>query len=496
MPPRKGPRKNRFPFWGVVRMPRLPSFVIALLLLATTGLVAQPRAGTGEGERRIAFFGSSVPNGTGDETGHGGYTGRMRTLLEPRGWEVLNRSRGGDNTITIAPRFEPEGAPDRDTRYLTTVDPGYAVLALSLGNEGIIECAPGATRRCTATKDEADRIYEQYANGLWTLVERTRAKGIVPIVALCYTRGDFNEREYAYTRRMNLLINSWDVPSVNLLGAIDDGGGRWARGFVADSLHPNSAGHTEMAHAFVPSLFDALAAGKPLPVKSSAPGFVRVRGGTTAPLAFSPAAPMRSFAVSFLVRPSGDGTVAAVAGQTLDSSVAQREYGRRQRLIDVYNLTPSGRTRTRVAVTDGRLTYAASSGETVASTVNATDGGWHHIVLSHYVARGETLLFVDGELAGSVAERLQPDRFVLGGAGVAGIAAPDQVDYKDWMIHRAGLNSDEARALHAGTLLQASLEVYAPLRESAGAAGGAVENLAQSLSVVEVDTAGVTHGQN
>ena len=315
---------------------RLPLFVVALLLLATTGLVAQQGADTGDRERRIAFFGSSVPNGTGDETGHGGYTGRMRTLLEPRGWEVLNRSRGGDNTVTIAPRFEPEGAPDPDTRYLTTVDPGYAVLALSLGNEGIMECAPGETRRCTATKDEADRIYEQHANGLWTLVERTRAKGIVPIVTLCYTRGDFNEREYTCTRRMNLLINSWDVPSVNLLG----------------------------------------------------------------------------------------------------------------------------------------------------------------IVLSHYVARGETLLFVDGELAGSVAERLQPDRFVLGGAGVAGIAAPDQVDYKDWMIHRAGLNPDEARALHAGTLLQASLEVYAPLRESAGAAGGAVENLAQSLSVVEVDTAGVTHSQN
>ena len=470
--------------------PRLPSFVVGLCLLATIGLVAQQGARTGGRERRVAFFGSSVPNGTGDETGQGGYSGRMRTLLEPRGWEVLNRSRGGDNTITIAPRFEPEGAPDPDTRYLTTVDPGFAVLALSLGNEGIMECAPGETRRCTATKDEADRIYEQYASGLWTLVERTRARGIVPIVTLCYTRSDFNAREYQYTRRMNLLINSWDVPSVNLLGAIDDGHGRWATGFVADALHPNSAGHIEMAHAFVPSLFDALAAGKPLPVKSGAPGFVRVRRGSAAPLAFSPAAPMRSFAVSFLVRPSGDGTVAAVLGQTLGYSVTQREYGRRRQLVDVYNLAPGGRTRTRVAVVEGRLTYVGSSGETVTSNLNATDGGWHHVVLSHYVARGETLLFVDGELAGSLAERLQPDRFVLGGAGVAGIAAPDQVDYKDWMIHRAGLNADEARALHAGTLLQASLEVYATLTDLA------VENLAQSLSVVEVDTAGVTHSRN
>ena len=199
--------------------------------------------------------------------------------------------------------------------------------------------------------------------------------------------------------------------------------------------------------------------------------------------------------MSFQVRTGGDGTVAAVAGQTLDVAVEQRGYRRRSgtEQIEVYRLSPGGRTRTRVVVTDGRLTYAPSSGETVASTVNATDGGWHHVVLSHYVARGETLLFVDGALVGLAAERLQPDQFVLGGAGVMANAAPDQADYKDWMIHRAGLNADEARALHAGTLLQASLEVYAPLSR----AGDAVaENLAQSLSVVEVDTAGVTHSQD
>jgi lysophospholipase L1-like esterase len=470
--------------------PRMRSLVVGFFLLSTASLVAQQGVAVQDGDRSIAFFGSSVPNGTGDETGQGGYTGRMRTLLEPRRWDVLNRSRGGDNTVTIAPRFEPEGAADPDTRYLTTGDPGYAVLALSLGNEGIMQCAPGQTRRCTATKDEADGIYEQFATGLWDLVERTRAKGIVPIVTLCYTRSDFSEREYEYTRRMNLLINSWDVPSINLLGAIDDGQGRWARGFVADALHPNSAGHTEMAYAFVPSLFDALAAGKPIPVKPTASGFVRISGGSAAPLSFSPDAPMRSFAVSFLVRPDADGTVAAVVGQTLDYSVTQTAYGRQRQQIDIFNLAPNGRTRTRVAVTGGRLTYTASSGETVSSTVVADDGGWHHVVLSHYAARGETLLFVDGMRAGSVNERLQPERFVLGGAGVATQAAPRQADYQDWMIHRAGLNADEAGALHAGTLLQASLEVYTPLR------GRTVENLAQSLSVVEVDGAGVTHSQD
>ena len=50
------------------------------------------------------------------------------------------------------------------------------------------------------------------------------------------------------------------------------------------------------------------------------------------------------------------------------------------------------------------------------------------------------------------------------------------------MLHRASLNADEAAALHAGVLLQASLELYAPLTHDDA-------NLAQSLSTVYVDSA-------
>src|SRR6476660_9125399 len=86
---------------------------------------------------RIAVFGSSVANGTGDELGKEGYTGRLRALLAARGWEVLNQSRGGDNTKTMAPRFAPEGEPQPNVRYLLPVHPNYVLLGLSLGNEGI-----------------------------------------------------------------------------------------------------------------------------------------------------------------------------------------------------------------------------------------------------------------------------------------------------------------------------------------------------------------------
>src|SRR5262245_33020458 len=89
--------------------------------------------------RRIAVFGSSVAFGTGDEFRQEGYTGLLRQMLAPKGWEVFNQSRGGDTTKTAAPRFAPEGEPASNVRYLMTVNPSYVVFGLSLTNEGILE---------------------------------------------------------------------------------------------------------------------------------------------------------------------------------------------------------------------------------------------------------------------------------------------------------------------------------------------------------------------
>ena len=61
-----------------------------------------------------------------------------------------------------------------------------------------------------------------------------------------------------------------------------------------------------------------------------------------------------------------------------------------------------------------------------------------------------------------------------------------QADYREWMVHRAGLNPDEVTTIHDGTLLQASLELYAPLSDDA------FVNRAQSLSTIDVDTRAVT----
>jgi lysophospholipase L1-like esterase len=463
------------------------ALVSVLVVLAVGSLLAQQQAQQSPRPRRIAVFGSSVANGTGDELRKEGYTGRLRELLAASGWEVLNQSRGGDNTVTMAPRFAPEGTPNPTTRYLLPVNPGYVAIGLSLGNEGIAN---------VKTIPEKDAVYAQFEKGLRGFIERSRQHQIVPVVTLCYTRNDFTEVEYGYTRRMNLLINTWDVPSVNFLGAVDDGTGKWADGFWNDALHPTAAGHLEMTLTFVPTLFEALERGKSLPARSTATGFARVTAGV-APLSFSPASTMHPFAVSMNVRAQADGTVAAISGSQLTATTVTAPPARAGTPTDrkITTLAAGAPFTATVGVRNGMWTYSASNGTLIRSGVKA-DASWHQIAVSHYTARGETLFFVDGRLAGKTAERLEPARFVVGGPGSSsGAPAPKQADYKDLLIYRSALNPDEVAALHKGTLLQASLEVYAPLADARFQPDSLLENRAQSMTAVKVGAGTVVHRQ-
>jgi lysophospholipase L1-like esterase len=415
--------------------------------------------------RRIAVFGSSVANGTGDELGIEGYTGRLRELLAPRGWEVLNQSRGGDNTVTMAQRFAPVGAPQANVKYLLPVKPSYVLLALSLGNEGI---------RDGATRGDKEAVFEQFAAGMRSFVDRSRQNGIVPIIALCYTRNDFTAVEYEYVRRMNLRLSGWDVPTINFLGAVDDGAGRWARGFWFDALHPNAAGHVEITRTIVPSLFDALERGKPMAARVRTENYARLTPGDLR-ITFAPTDTVHPFAFGFTARAQQNGAVASVAGTKLNITFETKKIERGSRTVEFESATlaPAGNFVTGVVIVEGRWAYRSADGRLIRSSVLADDE-WHTLLLSHYTARGETLFFVDGRLAGTVDERLEPARVTLGGTAT--------LDARELVFYRSALNADEAAALNDGTLLPASLELYSPLDNVTWAPGSVVENRAQSLT--------------
>jgi hypothetical protein len=130
-----------------------------------------------------------------------------------------------------------------------------------------------------------------------------------------------------------------------------------------------------------------------------------------------------------------------------------------------------------VIVDEGRWAYRGTDGRLIRSDVRA-DRSWHQLLVSHYTARGQTLFFVDGKLAGMLDERLEPSRFSLGGTS--------GFDARDFVFYRSAMNADEAAALHGGSLLQASLEVYSPLDNVELRAGADVANLAQSMTAARV----------
>lgn len=423
--------------------------------------------------RKIAVFGSSVASGAVDHEGKGGYAGRLGELLKPRGWEVVNVSRGGDNTVKIAPRFEAELLPQK---------PGYVIIGLSLSNEGIAKQPDTAYR---------DGIWEQWRTGMQGLIQRCRDAGMQVVVAGCYARNGFGADPplYEYTRRMNIEINRWDVPSINFLGAIDNGAGEWAANFEADGGHPNGSGHQEMFLAIVPSLFEAMEAGKPIPAKGAGNRCAQLRGAddVAAPLSFVPGDAMHSFAVSFWVRPATSGLLAVVAGKA--GVLRAAPWQRDDKTLQADLVEPSEEAAVvRLECRDGRIVCVTPNGEIGSPTLEGNV--WHHVVVSHACARGASQLYVDGALAGSISERMIPATFFLGGG-----ASPQMVaaaDLKEWAVYRSSLNLDEARFVYEGNLYQSSLEVYAPLMDADFEVGKTVENRAQSMSEVHVVAAGLS----
>jgi lysophospholipase L1-like esterase len=402
-------------------------------LAATRPLPATP-ADTLPNDLKIVFFGSSVPFGQG-ATAKYGYPARYAALLAQRAaagqgtaWTVTNISVPGDNTTKVAARWQRDLAPQHGR---------YVVLALSLGNEGI--------------HGGGQPIFEQFKTNLGQLVHRARAQGLVPVVANCYTRNDYTAEDYAFIRQMNLLLHAWAVPSVNLLGAVDDGAGHWAPGYWDDALHPNDRGHAELAHTLVPSLFDALRAGKAVPYKV-ATSYVRLGPShRTAPgLALQPEALLHPFTQVVSFRTAGTGQLVALQDSLAAGSVA---------------IGPSG-----------ALTYTSAKGGHLAGTGRVNDNRWHQLALTHYYAWGQSVLYLDGAEVGRLPEKLLTRKLSLGGS-----RAPANVQYRNWLFYRAGMNADEMRALAADSLLKSSLELYAPL-DGRHSRTDSLSNLAQSTN--------------
>jgi len=421
--------------------------------LAPIGICAQILAGPvspsfGPPKKTIAVIGSSVAAGwvTSREAGQdmkNGWAFRLARHLEPLGCQVLNLSVPGDTTEKVLARLEKDLFP---------LKPDFAIISLSLENEGI---------RGIGGRDPR-KVYEGFGSNLRRIIAECRNHKIVPIVASCYANDNFGDPAiYQSLLGMNLEIASWDVPSINFLGALDRGDGRFVKGPTFDLDHPSDRGHRELFLSIVPGLFEALAARKPAPEIDSRPGyFLTKKEGRSENLSCVPADPVHSFTSVFDIRASVPGIAAAIRGA-------------------------DGKFSNIVVAENGEVVLNASTGEVQRVPASLLDGRWHRIGWIYHDLKKEMNLYVDGVAAPSIPEAILPVQFLLAGPGEESpVDSPAIAEFKDWMIYRVPLSDPEMLAIQAGRLLPGSLEVYAPLRLGEPEVGSEVENRAQSTSRV------------
>lgn len=386
-------------------------------------------------ENRISVMGSSVANGQGATDNHG-YAYMYDQLLGSRhseglsddGFYISGISVNGNNTINLLNRYDE----------LINEFGRYVIFGVSLGNEGIHGAA------------DQEAVYNQFRDNMQLLISKAREDGKIPVVMNNYTRGDFEATDYEYVRRMNLLINSWDVPSVNLLGAIDNGSGNWADGYQNgdDIYHPDTEGHSEFFHAIPPSLFDAIKTGKTLPVRHTGNSVEISEKGK---VEFIPEDVVHPFALIVNLNAMPEGRFATIA--VADGSAT-------------------------LSVSDNTLTYTSPEGKTIEGTI-ATPA---IVTLSHYHAQGRTLLYAGDNLLGEVSEKIAPEKITIA-------PATGKLNLGEVMFYRSALNADEVKAINEGTMFQSSLEMYLPFDDSSALN----KNHAQSMTEATVDT-GSTSG--
>ena len=384
-------------------------------------------------ENKISVFGSSVANGQGATSFHGyAYTyGQLLSTRYKNGqsdtpFYISGVSIGGNTTLNLMDRYD-EMIHDFGR---------YVVFGLSLGNEWI----HGAS--------DQQKIFNQYRDNMLRLIAQARADGKVPVMMNNYTRGDFNAADYSYVKQLNLLIHEWDLPSVNVLGAIDNGSGMWADNYQngTDVYHPNTSGHREFFYAIPPSLFDAIKAGKPLPERDITQRMTLADGDY---ITFSGENTLHPFAVSIGVLGSEEGVL-----MTFTNSGSPRHP--------------------KVGINaDQKAYYVSSEGDSIVVSRRLSSTAWNTITLSHYYAQKRTLL-ISNSTAVETPERLLATDFIIGDTTGA-----TSRELRELFFWRSALNADEARAMYNGKMLKSSLEIYTPL---GNAEAGQLPNLAQSFN--------------
>jgi lysophospholipase L1-like esterase len=191
---------------------------------------------------KVVVLGSSVALGCSAWLLNG-WANRLADALQNKfGHQLVNVAQIGTNVTTTRERFD---------QVVPAEQPDIVIIALSLGNEGLVHCPPA----------ERYALQQHFEEGLSKLVQRVRDLGALPILGGVYPHGDYGPEHYRLLKDTQRHLQHWGVPVLDWLDALDDGQGRWQPGLAFEPAHPNSAGHRKMFEAIDLSLFERDKAG-------------------------------------------------------------------------------------------------------------------------------------------------------------------------------------------------------------------------------------------
>lgn len=382
---------------------------------------------------RITVMGSSVSNGQGADNNEG-YAFMYDKLLAERHasgqsdneFYISNIAINGNSTVSLLNRYD-----DLEREFGQ-----YVIFAVSLGNEGIHGAA------------DQQGVYDQFLANMQTLISKAREDGKTPVVMNNYTRADFNADDYTYIIRMNDEIAAWDVPSVNMLGAIDDGAGHWAPGYdiATDIYHPNTDGHREFFYSMPPSLFDALASGKTLTMDRVVSDEPYALDGT---ISFKPEGTVHSFTLALTASMAADGILATAT------------------CADGRVVTISRKGSSWELAADGKTVATVAAGESL-----------DNIMLTHNYASKTLALVVNGKKEAATGYELSPADVVIGEKDNKAVRRVGEL-----MFYRSSMLTNDPFA--SSKLNKSSLEIYAPMQAESRAVE--IPNLAMSTNTVTLD---------
>ncbi len=377
-----------------------------LRIVATSILLTMIGSALNAGEKKkIVVFGSSVAAGwvTSYKERYdmqNGYAYRLQRAMSD--YEVIVNSVPGDNTKSSLRRIQPD---------LIDLKPDYALIGLAMANEGL-------------GRAPVDSVMAHYRQGLKKIIALCRENGIEPIVGLCYPNDSFGEEEYNAVRAMNIEVAQWDVPTINFLGALDDGKGKFPEGTTFEGDHPENLGHEEMFYVIEPGIFRAS------PAQNTAalnPRMGKDYRNNLKAFTYIPTSMMHSFTFTF----------DCMADKAVQKA---RIEGVEGTLMVRYDKDGLG---------------IEWKGQKYDDVAQQNEAGPLRVTISQYYLDGRIEFYLNDQLVKTIEAQLQPQVFNLDtGSGAK---------YANAGIYRSAMNQDEIRVLCNGTVLNGSLCVWSNL---------------------------------